>query len=369
MQYIIILIYSLITFFSSTILAQELSTPELQKRLHNFINSIEMEKHELQGGAIAILHKGHVIYKNTFGYQKGKHYPITSHTLFPLASVSKAITATAIALMVEEGNLNLDQELPIPYIHHKVNLKNILSHTTGYRFSGNTQIEHGMERKQLLAQLQYETPVCKPGQCYFYSNATFSLTEEALNTHNFSLQTAIEKLRNKINKRKDIQLVPLQEDSMVAYPHVKIKNNVLKALPFPRYYPKAVPAAAGIFASIDGMIELFKVQFGYRPDLISKKTLRQFYSPYAINHDLYKWRRNWPCPKKHIDSYYGLGWRLLKARNYQNGVLIFHAGYIAGATSFVGFNPYLNIGIIILVNQSSSFAVQKGIDFWGRFLA
>ncbi|GAA5251909.1 hypothetical protein [Candidatus Rickettsia kedanie] len=29
-------------------------------------------------------------------------------------------------------------------------------------------------------------------------------------------------------------------------------------LPFPPYYPKTIPASAGIFASISGMIEIFK---------------------------------------------------------------------------------------------------------------
>ncbi|WP_410956392.1 hypothetical protein [Rickettsia koreansis] len=32
---------------------------------------LELQKDELQGGAIAILYKGEVIYKTTFGNQKG----------------------------------------------------------------------------------------------------------------------------------------------------------------------------------------------------------------------------------------------------------------------------------------------------------
>lgn len=40
-------------------------------------------------------------YKTTFGNQKGNSGVITDKTLFPLESVSKAVSATAIALMVD----------------------------------------------------------------------------------------------------------------------------------------------------------------------------------------------------------------------------------------------------------------------------
>ncbi|AFC69117.1 serine hydrolase [Rickettsia amblyommatis] len=72
-----------------------------------------MQKYELQGGAIAILYKGEVIYKTTFGNQKGNSGVITDKTLFPLASVSKAVSATAIALVVDQESLDFD-EITIP---------------------------------------------------------------------------------------------------------------------------------------------------------------------------------------------------------------------------------------------------------------
>ncbi|MGV2432580.1 MAG UNVERIFIED_CONTAM: serine hydrolase [Rickettsiaceae bacterium] len=134
-------------------------------------------------------------------------------------------------------------------------------------------------------------------------------------------------------------------------------------LPFPEYYPKTVPAAAGIFASIDGMIELYKFLFFYRPDLISNEILEIFYTPY-IKADISHWKLPY---EKEIESYYGLGWRIFKSKTYKDKNLIFHSGVIGGINSFIGFIPSEEIGIIILTNQEGPAASIRGLDFWQEF--
>ncbi|AFB32139.1 MULTISPECIES: serine hydrolase [spotted fever group] len=122
-----------------------------------------MQKDELQGGAIAILYKGEVIYKTTFGNQKGNS-GVMDKTLFPLASVSKAISATAIALMVDQESLDFDEKFKLPYLKNAISLNNILSHTKGYQFSGNIEIEQGMNSSKLLTLLKKQQASCiNPG--------------------------------------------------------------------------------------------------------------------------------------------------------------------------------------------------------------
>ncbi len=330
--------------------------------LKSFIETLNSQKDEWQGGAIAILYKGHVVYKTTFGNQKGNTGPITSSTLFPLASVSKPVSAMAIALLLDQEKLDLDETFKLSYLKQPVNLKNILSHTTGYQFSGNSLIEKGIDRRKLLETLNRQKPRCNPGKCYTYSNLIFGLVEEALNTKRLSLSSAIQNLRTAL-QTEGIQIISIDSKMDIAYPH---SND--KPLPFPPYYPKAAPAAAGIFASIDGMIEVFKLSFGYRPDLIAQKTLDSLYTPLISNHDIDKWQIGWQCDRDKIDSYYGLGWRILKPADYPGKDLIFHSGYILGINTFIGFIPSEEIGIIILINQRPSGALKKCLDFWGEFL-
>src|SRR5438477_586845 len=119
---------------SQTACASPESDGVIAPKIGKFIPMLEAGMERLQGGAIAILHKGQVIYKTTFGYQQGKARAITSKTLFPLASVSKSVAATALALMVETGKVDLTQRCTLPCLRSKVQLKHILSHTTGVAF-------------------------------------------------------------------------------------------------------------------------------------------------------------------------------------------------------------------------------------------
>ncbi|OJV96813.1 MAG: hypothetical protein BGO43_00755 [Gammaproteobacteria bacterium 39-13] len=172
-------------------------------------------------------------------------------------------------------------------------------------------------------------------------------------------------------KTNGIQIVPVNPNIALAYPHVidtTKKNHSLKTLPFPPYYPKATPSAAGVFASLDGMIEFYKLSFGYRPDLISQTTLNLLYTPIITNRDIEKWPINWPYDRSGIKSSYARGWRILQTQQHPEKELIFHGGMIAGAQTFIGHIPDEEIGIIILVNQSSKVPLESGIQFWGNFL-
>jgi beta-lactamase class C len=359
MKYILLIFLNLCVVYLNGASAN----PSIPPQIQNFIQQVESQQKTLQGGAIAILHKDKVIYKKTFGFQKEYKEPITSHTLFPIASVSKSVSAVALALMADKGNLNFNKKYKISYLQNDVSLKDLLSHTTGYYFSGNTQIEKGLSRQALLAELKKQTPQCLPGKCYFYSNATYSLVEDALNIEGLKLQTAFHHLQKALNT-KQIQILPLTSNISVAYPH-----NNQKALPFPRYYPTAVPAAAGVFASLEGLIEFYKLSFGYRPDLISQKTLNTLYQPVARTHDMEKWNINFPVNLRDIEAFYGLGWRIIYDKHYPNKKLIFHSGMISGVRAYIGFMPNEEYGIIILANQNTALPLENGLQFWKTFLS
>lgn len=363
---------SLLSFFVislSSVWGNESGLPVL-KKLANIIESIESKKSGVQGGAIAILYKGEVLYKTTFGYQKDQAGPIAETTLFPLASSSKPLAAVAIALLIEKEKINLNEKIKFPFLKHEVSLKDILSHTTGFRFTGNAEVEQGLSRQKLLEKLKTQKSYCKPGNCYFYSNTVFSVVEEALRTRGLTFKDAIKNLQI-VLKTQEIQIVPLKTSNDIAYPHVKDRTKadfIAKSLPFPPYYPKIVPAAAGVFASLNGMIELYKLSFGYRPDLISQKMIDLMHAPIISTNDPQRWHTILPYKEDKIESYYGLGWRIFRSKDHPGKDLIFHAGCIRGIVSFIGSIPSEEIGIIVLINQDKSSAFKTGLDFWAAVL-
>lgn len=359
--FLLVFLYSIKIFYAN---AENTIVANIKVPLEKFIKSIEPEKKQLQGGAIAIICQGKVLYKNTFGYGKEKKYPITSDTLFSLASVSKPVTAVALAPLVQKGEITLSDFMQVPFLKNPVNWYHILSHTTGYHFSGNYMTEKGVLRCEILPKLGKLKPSHTPGKTYFYSNVIFSLIEEALQTKEKTLG-AILSSYNKSIGFDGLQTLDMNPSIKIAFPHTK-KNKQVIALPFPPYYPKSAPAAAGIFASINGLIEVLKTQMGHRPDICSKEVCNKFIQPY-IKADIIKrlqGKFDLPLPEKKIEPYYGLGWRILKSKDHKGKDLVFHSGYINGVRSFIGYMPALDIGIIILANQDTKFPVQQGLNFW-----
>ena len=55
---------------------------------------------------------------------------------------------------------------------------------------------------------------------------------------------------------------------------------------------------------------------------------------------------------------------LLKNKKHPGRDFIFHAGYIAGISAFIGFVPSEDIGIIMLFNQKTKAAMKNGFSFW-----
>ncbi len=341
-----------------------LGTPAPVQRI---ITQIEHEKDTLQQGAIAVLYQGKVVYQTTFGHVKGTPIPTTPDTLFPLASVSKAVAATAVAVLMEKQQIDLDKHLKIPPLRHPLSLRHILSHTTGYHFTGNGLIEQGKSFPQILASLKNLKPAGAPGTTYRYSNSLYSLVDAALKQQGQSLETAMEALRTTL-KTKAISAIPLDPSAHVALPHEVEKTaegqRQVTALPFPPYYPKTVPAAAGLFASLQGMIEVFRLAFGYRPDLLSEKTRAQLFQRIAANKDFLKWRLDWPVDPKTIESHYGLGWRIFRLKGLPDSELLFHSGHIKGVTTFIGFIPKTQVGIIVLLAEAAAVSHTLPFALW-----
>ena len=74
---------------------------------------ISMMRHwHLAGGAVAIMKNGKIVYSRGFGYANlADHTKIQPDTLFRIASTSKAITASAVLSLVQQGKLKLSDRV------------------------------------------------------------------------------------------------------------------------------------------------------------------------------------------------------------------------------------------------------------------
>jgi len=145
------------------------------------------------GLAIRILRDGSPRYSKAFGMADLEHaIPITTSTVFQVASVSKQFTAFALLLLERDGLLSLDDDVRkhIPELadyHHTITLRHLAQHTSGLRdiddllalrgIGPNDEVTHA----EAVALLVRQTGLnFTPGTTFEYSNSGYMLLAEVV---------------------------------------------------------------------------------------------------------------------------------------------------------------------------------------------
>ncbi len=99
----------------------------------------EFDRPDHPGAAALVTQDGDVVYRKVFGQANLEHgIPITPSTVFDVASVSKQFTGMAIAMMVESGQIALDDDIreylpELPDFGHTITIGHLVHHTSGLR--------------------------------------------------------------------------------------------------------------------------------------------------------------------------------------------------------------------------------------------
>ncbi len=151
---------------------------------HYFLNSGP-------GAAMAVAHKGEIIYSEVFGFADIEaQKQITTKSAFDLASVSKLFTATAIAMLIERGMLELDAPLSsffpkfsIESAHRPILVRDLLWHTSGlidYLELNPPDKYPTLTVEIIIEQLVEHIPKSIPGVSFNYSNTNYVLLAQII---------------------------------------------------------------------------------------------------------------------------------------------------------------------------------------------
>jgi len=141
------------------------------------------------GATAAILSGGKIVYAQAFGNAVLPHggtpaVPALVNMAFPIGSNSKLFTATCIMLLEERGKLNLDDPVarwfPELTRARDITLRNLLTHTSGYRDAAPQaytfpMITHPVTAIDLIHRWAEEPLSFEPGTRYEYSNTNYTL--------------------------------------------------------------------------------------------------------------------------------------------------------------------------------------------------
>ncbi len=148
------------------------------------IEELKEEGH-FPGIALAVMRKGKPVHVATYGMANIAHsVPVTTQTVFELASLTKQMTTLAIMTLVKEGRLSLDGRL-VDYIEDapeawaKITVDELLSHKAGlaHRFEqtvdGVLLLEY--TREDMLASAKKTPMLAEPGTDWSYSDQGYFL--------------------------------------------------------------------------------------------------------------------------------------------------------------------------------------------------
>jgi len=152
-----------------------------------------MKSYELTGLAIGIVKDNEIVYAKGFGVKNIEtKEPITTKSLFHMASVSKPFSATAIMQFVEQGKVDLDDPVVkyLPYFkldderYKEITIRQMLGHISGmpdvsnYHWDKPEYDDGALER--YVRSLADEKLIAAPGERFSYSNMAFEVLGDVI---------------------------------------------------------------------------------------------------------------------------------------------------------------------------------------------
>ncbi|MFN2570517.1 MAG: serine hydrolase [Gemmatimonadales bacterium] len=361
-----------LTLAPTALMAQRAAPPGAVPRDFDAYVARVMRQFEVPGIAIAVVQNGHVLLAKGYGVRKlGEAAPVDEHTLFGIASNTKAFTATAIGMLVEEGKLRWDApvinylpwfQMYDPFVTRELTVRDLLVHRSGLGLGAGDLLwwpPSTYDRKEIARRLRYIKPTTSFRTAYAYDNVLYSVAGEVIEA------VSGQKWEDFVNTRI-LARVGMRESSVmhsaaaarganIATTHAPIDGRVRPVAPFAN---DNVNPAGGINASATDIAKWLMVQLdsGKLADgtrLFTPRTTFELWSivtPYRVG-------RLPPALSALQASFagYGLGFEM---RDFRGHKVVTHTGGLPGYVSRITLVPDQRLGMAVFTNQESGEAFQ-----------
>jgi beta-lactamase class C len=300
--------------------------------------------------------------------------PVTTETVFRLASLSKAFAAALTGLLVEEGRLHWDTKVAdaLPSFTladvedtQRLTVQDILSHRVGLPHNTYDRLLEQDEPYELLVDRLKDVPMaCPVGACYGYQNIAFSMIGDVVfaATGDFYYHQVEKRIFHPLGMTgATYGRDALESSKSWARPHHHAGTGWASFVPSEAYY--RVAPAAGVNASVRDIEQWLIAQMGGRPDVLSPALLETLHKPLV---DTDRELRGSPWKRGRLkEAQYALGWRIY---DYAGETLIFHAGAVQGYRAMIAFLPRYRFGAVMLWNCESGLPAGLMPMLFDRYL-
>jgi CubicO group peptidase (beta-lactamase class C family) len=328
--------------------------------LASYVES-SMREWQVPGFAIAVVRGDSVVFARGFGVREhGRPGAVDEHTLFAIASTSKAFTAAALGMLADERRLSWDdpvaQHLPAfqlrdPFVTRELTVRDLLNHRAGLSRSDNLWIAAPFDRGEVLRRAR-ELPVSRFRADYGYNNIMYIAAGEVVGAvsgmswDDFLEQRVFTPLQMTRSTTRDA--VVAQRDN-VASSHVRIDGAIT---PMARRNYDNIGGAGAVFSSVHDMAQWLRLHLNAGSyagrTLLQPATQREMFTPQTVMRGDSVAQRMFPGT--HFRAY-GLGWNL---QDYHGRKLVHHSGSINFTRTHIAMIPAEGVGVVAIANLSSS---------------
>lgn len=330
-----------------------------------------MRTFQVPGVSLAIVKDGKVVVAKGYGVRKlGEPATVDGKSLFGIASNTKAFTATALGILVDEGRLRWDApvidyvpwfQMSDPYVTREMTVRDLLVHRSGLSLGAGDLLwwpASTYSRREIAMRLRYIPLATSFRSAYAYDNVLYGVAGEVIET--VSGQSWEDFVASRILAKvgmtgSNVRHSDATKTGNIATPHAVVDGKVRAIAPFDS---DNTNPAGGINSNAEDMAKWMLVQLadGKLADgssLIKPATARELttiVTPIPIGPgapELAAIRPNF--------TGYGLGFGI---RDYRGHKLVTHTGGLPGYVSKLAMIPDAQLGVAILTNQESTNAFE-----------
>lgn len=321
-----------------------ISVPDELQEMRELVLELKASE-ELPSLAVGVARDGEIIWQEGFGQaDREKRVETTPNTMYSTASISKPFTATAIKLLAERGEIDLDApaneyltgaKLHSPvYDADEVTVRMLLDHTGGlplhYQFFYE---DEEFERPSMAESInRYGVIVYEPGAHYQYANFGYGVLDEII--ANASGMTYTEFMEQEVFEplelsRTYVGIKPgLENDHAIRY------GPDHQPIPF---YDFDHRGASAVYSSVK---DLLRFGMFFTDDLpVDQQPILSEQSRQIMKE---------PSSDSGSSSY-GLGWL---SRDHEAGLHeVWHTGSMGGVSTILTMIPEENTVVTVLANM------------------
>jgi CubicO group peptidase (beta-lactamase class C family) len=322
----------------------------------------EIERWKVPGLGYAVSLKGDVALQGGAGVRGiDCDETVDEHTIFAIGSVTKSMTAAAVAMLVDDGTLSWSDRvvdrlpefrLYDPYATPELTIRDLLTHRSGLARGDLMWYKSGYDSAEVLQRVRHLPPSWSLRSAFGYQNIMYlaagELIEKLTGTpwERFVKERIFDPLG--MNESR-VDAAELDVRGNVASPHAEIDDSV--TLIRHHAFMNSRPAGS-VYSSPYDMLKWLRFQLGdgtYEGRrILSSSSMRETHTPQTVIARIAPWTYLF---SEATSLSYGMGWFLW---NYRGRTIVSHGGNIDGMAALACVVPEEQLAFVALSNLDGS---------------